>query len=136
MALVTSGPTIFTALKSGVKPEVSLLSQLFNLLFNNFFVLPLSIIYSYGIYRALKEVKASVPTESDEPKIKRAVVIFLVVGIIGIVAIIVFSGFLLVKFLPQFSPHIKSPTSLQVPVSSMLASMAFSPLLDFFSFGK
>jgi flagellar biogenesis protein FliO len=65
---------------------------------------------------------------------------FAVIGIIGLIAIIVFAGFLLVKFLPQFTPsqftQFKSPTSLQIPTSSMLASMAFSPFLDLLPFGK
>jgi uncharacterized membrane protein len=137
VAFVTSGPTILTALKSGVEPEVSLFSQLFNLIFNNFLILPLSIIYSYGVYRSLKEIKASVPLESDEQKIKKNIAIFSVIGIVGLIAIIAFAGFLLVKFLPQFIPsQFNSPTSLQVPASSMLASMAFSPLLDFLPFGR
>lgn len=136
LAFLTSGPTILTALKSGVEPEVSLLGQLLSLVFNNFLILPLSIIYSYGIYKSLKEIKTSVPLESDEQKIKRNITIFSVIGIIGIVAMIALSGFLLIKFLPQFSPNLKSPTSFQVPASSMMASVAFSPLLDFFSFGK
>lgn len=136
LAFVTSGPSILTALKSGVKPEVSLLSQLINLVFNNFFILPLSIIYPYGIYRSLKEIKTSVPLESDEQKIKRNITIFSVIGIIGIIAMIALSWFLLLKFLPQFSPRINSPTSFQVPASSMMASAGFSPLLDFLSFGK
>ena len=137
VTFVTSGPTILTALKSGVKPEASLFSQLFNLVFNNFLILPLSIIYSYGVYRSLKEIKASVPLESEEQKIKKNITIFSVIGIMGLIAIIAFAGFLLVKFLPQFTPsQFNSPTSLQVPASSVLASMAFSPLLDFLPFGR
>jgi flagellar biogenesis protein FliO len=137
VAFVTSGPTILTALKSGVEPEVSLFSQLFNLIFNNFLILPLSIIYSYGVYRSLKEIKASVPLESDEQKIKKNIAIFSVIGIVGLIAIIAFAGFLLVKFLSQFIPsQFNSPTFLQVPASSMLASMAFSSLLDLLPFGK
>ena len=136
LAFATSGPSILTALKSGAKPEVSVFSQLFNLVFNNFLIIPLSIIYSFGIYRALKEIKTSTPLESDEQKIRKNVTIFSVIGILGIIAMIVFAGFLLVKFLPQFSPRTNSPTSFQVPASSIVASMAFSPLLDFFSFGK
>lgn len=140
VAFVTSGPIILTALKSGVKPEVSLslFSQLFNLVFNNFLILPLSIIYSYGVYRSLKEIKVSVPLESDEQKIKKNITIFSVIGIIGLIAMIIaFAGFLLVKFLPQFTPsQFNSPTSLQVPASSILASMAFSPLLNFLPFGR
>lgn len=123
LAFVTSGPSILTALKSGVEPEVSLLGQLINLVFNNFFILPLSIIYSYGIYRALKEIKTAVPLESDEQKIKRNITIFSVIGIVGIVAMIALSGFLLLKFLPQFSPSTNSPTSFQIPASSMMASL-------------
>lgn len=136
LAFVTSGPSILTALKSGVKPEVSLLSQLINLVFNNFFILPFSIIYSYGIYKSLKEIKTAIPLEADEQKIKRNITIFSVIGIVGIIAMIALSGFLLLKFLPQFSPRINSPTSFEIPASSMMASVGFSPLLDFLSLGK
>lgn len=136
LAFLTSGPTILTALKSGVEPEVPLFSQILNLVFNNFLILPLSIIYSYGIYRSLKEIKTSVSLESDEQKIKKNITIFSVIGIIGIIAMIALSGFLLLKFLPQFSPRINSPTSFEIPASSMMASVGFSPLLDFLSFGK
>ena len=136
LVFVTSGLSILTALKSGVKPEVSLLSQLINLVVNNFFSLPLSIIYSSGIYKSLKEIKTAIPLEADEQKIKRNITIFSVIGIVGIIAMIALSGFLLPKFLPQFSPSVNSPTSFQVPASSMMASVGFSPLLDFLSFGK
>jgi hypothetical protein len=134
---LTGGPTILTSLKSGGRPEVSFASQFFNIIFNHFLIVPLSIIYSYGIYRSLKEIKASVPLESDEQKIKKNITIFSVIGIVGLIFIIAFAGFLLVKFLPQFIPsQFNSPTFLQVPASSMLASMAFSPLLDLLPFGK
>lgn len=103
LAFLTSGPTILTAFKSGVKPEVPLFSQILNLIFNNFLIIPISIIYSYGIYRSLKEIKTSVPLESDEQKIKKNITIFSVVGIIGIIAIIALSGFLLFFLSSGFS---------------------------------
>lgn len=103
MGFVTAGPTFFSMFKAGgaVKPEVPLWSQIFNLFFNNLFFIPLSVIYSYGIYRALRQIKATVPVEQEEQKLKKAVIIFLIIGIIGLVFIIAFIGFVLVKFFPQ-----------------------------------
>lgn len=109
LGFLTSGSSILAALKSGVEPEVSLLSQILDLIFNNFLILPLSIIYSYGIYKSLKEIKIAIPLEADEQKIKRNITIFSVIGIVGIIAMIALPGFLLPKFLPQFSPLLDFP---------------------------
>lgn len=104
LSFITNGSSALTALKNGVEPEMFLLSQVVNLAFNNFFILPFSIIYSYGIYRSLKEIKASTSLESDKKKISRNIMFFFAIGILGIVAVVALVIFLLPRFLPQFLP--------------------------------
>ncbi len=137
IAFATIGTTFFSAIKSGATKELQLplSTQLIDLFFTNLIAIPFSIIYSFGIYSALRQIKKEVPAEADEQKLQKNISIFMVVGIIGLIAIIVFAGFLLVKFYLRSSPlPLNIPISLRILVSSMLASMTFSPFLDFLAF--
>lgn len=136
IGLLTNGTIIFTAIKSGVKPHASPLAGLINLFFSYLIVAPLGIIYSYLVYRGLKEIKASVPIEQEEQKLKKNLTIFLVIGIIGLIAMLMLAGFLLVKFIPKLTPHNPQQASFRIPASSLTASIGFSPLLDLLPFGK
>jgi len=62
-----------------------ILWQLFRALFGYYIVLPLSAIYIYRIYLGLKEIKLSVPYESDERKSRKVIIIFLILGILVLV---------------------------------------------------
>lgn len=109
---LTAGPATFSALKSGMEPHVSekSVANLVNLIFDNFFVFPISIIYSYGIYQSLRGIKTSIPSESDQQKIKSNLTIFSIIGAVGIIIMIVFSGFFVVRFFKQMpSVWLKTP---------------------------
>ena len=50
---------------------------------NNFILLPLSIIYPYGIYQTLKKAKATTPlTETEEQIIKKKLKTFTIIAIV------------------------------------------------------
>ena len=98
ISFVTNGPSF---LAPAAQAEVSLPYQLLYLLLSNFVVVPVSVIYAYGIYQALKKIKGVGPLEIDGQKIKRNITIFSIIGIVGIVAMIVFVWFVFVKVLFQ-----------------------------------
>ena len=101
ISFVTNGPSF---LAPAAQAEVSLPYQLLYLLLSNFVVVPVSVIYAYGIYQALKKIKGVGPLEIDGQKIKGNITIFSligIIGIVGIVAMIVFVWFVFVKVLFQ-----------------------------------
>lgn len=77
------------------------LIDIFILPFQYFLATPLIIIYTYGIYRALKQIKEKEPvlTEADERKTRRNILIFLIIGIVGLMAIIAFAFFMFAALL-------------------------------------
>ncbi|MDO8633093.1 MAG: hypothetical protein Q7K38_00885 [Candidatus Wildermuthbacteria bacterium] len=60
--------------------SISLLSQVL--------ITPLAVIYFYGIYRALKEIKAGVSLQIEEAKFKIVLIAFMIFGILGIIALL------------------------------------------------
>ena len=112
------------------------LTRLVNLVFTNFFVLPIGIIYTYILYQSLKQLKAQQPPEAEEAKLRTPIIIFAVLGVVGIILIFVLAGFLLAKFGEEFFKAIQSAETLPVRPSSLLASMGFSPLIDFAHFWR
>lgn len=67
-----------------------------NLIILNFFCLilfyflfiPISTIYFYRIYNSLRQIKKTPVTEIDEQKFRRNIIIFALMGIIGLIRII------------------------------------------------
>ena len=135
---ITGGPQALTVLlNGGMESEMPLLGRLFNLIFSKFIVFPLSIIYPFGIYRFLREAKASVPSgsESDEQKIERNIRIFSMIGVVALTVMILALVFLYMA-LGEISGSDISPISFQVPASLMTASAAFSSTLDLLLLGR
>lgn len=91
----TTGLTIFQEIKSSAvtKPPVPLFARLIDLFFFNLMAIPLGIIYSFGIYSALRQIKEAASAEADEQKLRKNIKIFAVIGTIGLIAIIIFAGF-------------------------------------------
>jgi len=85
ISIFTIWPSIQSALQGNSNPDIPLSAQLLNLLYSNFIAFPLGIIYSFGIYRALKEIKGAAVPETEERDIKKKLHIFMAVGIAGIV---------------------------------------------------
>lgn len=111
--LISIGPTISMALRGGTPDlAVTTYSSLFVSLFNNLIVVPLGIIYGYGIYRALRNIKTELPQPIIEPKRKTIILTFIILGIIGVLALITLSGFFLVNWLPQFLSSTNTGTAL------------------------
>ncbi len=135
VAFIVNGQILLTALRggfsAGVRPEVSLWSQIITLLFNNLLAVPLGIIYSYGIFRALKNIKAAVSSEPDETKLKKAVAIYSVVGVVGLIALLVFGGFLIAALIERLSSP-NAPSAFNIPISSMTASLPSLSFIRFF----
>lgn len=133
--IVAAGPALFSTFRSGLArtPEISIFGQVIGLLYNNFFVFPIGIIYTFVIYRTLKDIKSTGVSETDEPKFKKAILIFIIIGIVGLLALAVLAGFLLsylIEYLTNpFSAPAISPaeSALNFPYSSGPASLLFSP---------
>lgn len=94
VGLIIAGPMIFYALKTGAKPQISPIDELLTSFLNNLIFNPLLIIYSFLIYQSLKEAKAGISFEAEEPKIKKNIKIFLGIGIAGIVILLIIAGIL------------------------------------------
>ena len=69
--------------------------QFFQLAVIHFLVIPVSIAYAYGIYQAVREVKAQHPLETNEAKFRTVIKVFIALGIVGIFALIAFAGFII-----------------------------------------
>ena len=95
--------TLMTALgslgeNSTMLPSLPAISQFIPQAATQFFTGPLSVIYSYFLYQGLKTT-APVVSETDARRIKNAIVIFLIVGITGIVGLLIGGGVSLMRSL-------------------------------------
>lgn len=102
-ALLTGGPMFnqfAESVKGGmmVKPEIPVLYQVLNLLFSYLVALPLSLIYSFGIYQSLRQLKTSEPTPEEKAKIKKHIVIFMIIAGVGICLLVAFSSYFIYQF--------------------------------------
>src|SRR3989338_121651 len=137
--LISVGPVLFSALKGGssAPPQVPIFGQIIGILYNNFFVFPLSIIYTFVIYRTLKDIKATAVSEADEPKFKKAIMVFIVIGILGLLALAVLAGFLLSYMIEYLTNPFPSPvinpaeSALNSIYSANAAALLFSPFMQF-----
>lgn len=66
---------------------VSKLSKIINAVINQIILIPLSIIYGYLLFSALRTTKTEPLDEEHERKLKKKIIIFMVIGIIGIILI-------------------------------------------------
>jgi len=86
ISFATNGPSFLTP---SAQEGMSLPYRLLYLFFSNFIALPLSVIYTYGIYQVLKQSKVASLLEVDEKEIKRKIIIFSVLGLLAIAAVVV-----------------------------------------------
>jgi len=84
--------------------SASKLSQTINLVLINLIFVPLGIIYGYLVFSALRSTKAEALTEERERRIKKNITIFMIIGILGIVALFMLTGTLLWKLISGFHP--------------------------------
>lgn len=79
-------------------------------LFANFVVLPLSVIYAFSLYRALRRAKATAApaTPEETAKMRKRLVMFAVLGIVGSVLVVAALGALIVKYLPEIQNILKN----------------------------
>ncbi|TSC76429.1 MAG: Uncharacterized protein G01um101431_562 [Parcubacteria group bacterium Gr01-1014_31] len=78
----------FVRAKDAVKPTISAPAQVVQLLWQYLVMTPLTIIYFYSIFSALKQVKTSEPTPAENQKIRRTILVFITVGVIGLVLLL------------------------------------------------
>lgn len=137
------GATALISVFGGAAGETMIkVGQIFNLLVGDLVIAPLGIIYSFLLYQSLRYLKTQAPVGTDEPKFRKAIIAFVVVGIVGailIVALVLFLAFkVLPEWLPNFSPDFLLPQNIPTTAVSQafFASMSFAPVLDFLSFGK
>lgn len=137
--LVAAGPTFFSMFRSGFSapPPVSIFGQVIGLLYNNFFVFPVGIIYTFVIYRTLKDIKATAASEADEPKFKKIITVFIIIGVVGLLALAVLAGFFLsymIEYLtnPFYAPAISpAESAFRIHPASDFASLFLSPFSQF-----
>lgn len=133
-----SGPEIFAEASDPTSLQ-ALLSTTFFTFLSTFVLTPLSIIYSYGIYLSLRQIKEATPLTADEEhKIKRNITIFYAIGIIGILSIIIISGASLIYSISHLmSPSVQGPSSFQFPSSPLAASvgLGFTQILRLLGIG-
>ena len=138
-----AGQVITETLKSGATEFTEVASprpmlQVINLIFNNFIVFPLGIIYAYFIYRALREIKSAAPPEEKEERFRKAVKIFMLAGILGLIVLLALGGWLLATNLNKLLSY--APAGGETSVFGMLSypmfsSSGVSPLIGLI-FGK
>lgn len=133
---------LISALGGAASEAVNKVGQIFNLLIGDLVVAPLGIIYSFLLYQSLRYLKAQAPAEADEPKFRKAIIAFIIVGIVGTLLIVAVASFLVLKVLPEWLPNFR-PNFLppeNIPTTAMsrafMAGMSFAPALDFLSFGR
>ncbi|MDP2637255.1 MAG: hypothetical protein Q8P03_01430 [bacterium] len=91
--------TLATSAIHSAQPKIP---QFFQLMVIHFFLIPVSIAYAYGIYQAVREMKAQHPLEVNEAKFRTVIKVFIALGIVGIFALLAFVG-LIVSFLARSS---------------------------------
>jgi len=94
VGLVVGGSTLINQIKNigqtaviTTKPAASALNQIVNVILNQIILAPLSIIYGYLLFIALKTTKTEILDEDRERKLKKKITIFMIIGIIGIIVI-------------------------------------------------
>lgn len=92
-----NGPTTAMQFWNNHSDKLPLLMQ-FMMTVLLYLLLPLLIIYDFQIYTNLKELKAQTPIEIEEQSIRKKVITFSVLGIIGAILMAIFFGFLLIVF--------------------------------------
>jgi hypothetical protein len=104
LAISNPSATISVFQNSTPVENLSLMSQILNALFSNFIVLPLAILYSFGLYRALAEIKAGAePSAEDSDRNKKILKAFAVIGAITLAGFLLFTGFFL-----KYAPYLRT----------------------------
>jgi len=99
--------------------------QAISVLLNNLLFLPISFIYSYLIYRSLQTLKPPETVAEDREKLKKPVVAFAVIGLVGTVAFFVFHGAAIYKFL-NYAKQLSAPPSATTESSTSPSPYDFS----------
>ncbi|OHA10052.1 MAG: hypothetical protein A3A44_01070 [Candidatus Sungbacteria bacterium RIFCSPLOWO2_01_FULL_60_25] len=100
IVLAVSGAPI-DALRGGPSQGASF-GGVVQALVSNFIVFPLSVIYAFSLYRALRRAKAaSAPGAEETAALRKRLKIFMIIGIVGIVIGVAALGMLFVRYLPE-----------------------------------
>lgn len=79
-------------------------------LFGNLFVLPLSVIYAFSLFRALRQAKAAAapPSPEETARMRKRLAILAAVGAVGTILIFAALGALILKYLPEIQNILKN----------------------------
>lgn len=102
-------------------------SQTLNTTANILFFAPLSIIYSYLIFQSLKKAKEGVPSEKDCIDLRKRIIIFMILGVIGILALIAIFGFIFLVLILAPSGYFHQDS---LAPSSLVSALSFSPFFQ------
>lgn len=132
LGALSAGQVITDTLKNGVTEFTDVaparpVIQMINLVFNNFVVFPMGIIYAFFIYRALRKIKSATPVEENKEKFRKAIKIFALAGVLGLIILLALSGWLLLANLNKLLSS--------APPGGGLSALTLLPYLAFSSSG-
>ncbi len=92
ISFLVGGSALLSQIKNishptAIQPAVSKLSQIINTAINQIILIPLGIIYGYLLFSALRATKTEPLDEDREHKLKKKIIIFMIIGIIGFILI-------------------------------------------------
>ncbi|MDD5110297.1 MAG: hypothetical protein PHI63_03700 [Patescibacteria group bacterium] len=83
-------PTSLSSAQDGT--ALPLPFQIIFAFFQYLVIVPLSVIFLYGIYKALKQIKTVQPSPDELQKIRKTISIFMAIGVVGFVVLLLWVG--------------------------------------------
>lgn len=125
-------PSFFAAIESGNLGAIKYarLGGFAYALFANAVASPITVIYAYILYQSLRAAKGAPPAD-EQTRLKKIVTIFIVIGIIGLLALLIFAGFFLSRLIPEIIAPDGRPNAALTPYP-IFASLGVSSLLQVF----
>lgn len=137
--IITTGPIFFDMIQNGPKEGVEppLWGSIVSILLDQFFLAPLGIIYTYGIYRALRGIKTGPLSSEAEQSIKKKIIAAIIFGVVGILALVAVFGLLIVYSASDFiKPVPQSTNTGEITARALGANLSSTPILNILRLGK